>query len=194
MSHEHTHHDHDHPFGHGRPGRGRGRRDDMMRSMRGGEGGGGWGGPRRRMRRGDIRRAILGSLIEGPAHGYEVMRRLEVSSGGLWRPSPGSVYPTLQMLEDEGLIQAVASEGTRTFELTEAGRTEATQSVNVGEGAPWDHGDENADRVRNLRSAVGQVALAGKQVASAGLADQIDRATEVVQRARKELYQILAED
>src|ERR1700686_26525 len=96
---------------HGR-GRGRGR---GMRRMDGP--GGSWGGGRGRMRRGDIRRAILSSLREEPGHGYEVMRRLENRSGGIWRPSPGSVYPTLQMLEDEGLVRSESRDGTRVYEL-----------------------------------------------------------------------------
>ena len=78
-----------------------------MRGPRGGRWGGGrggWGGGRR-MPRGAIRTAILVALRDEPGNGYEVMRRLEEMSGGLWRPSPGSVYPHLQMLEDEGLVQ-----------------------------------------------------------------------------------------
>src|SRR5258708_40196208 len=68
-----------------------------------------WGGPPfggRRMRRGDIRPALLRTLLEGPAHGYEIIRRLEQRTGGLWKPSPGSVYPTLQMLEEQGLLRS----------------------------------------------------------------------------------------
>src|ERR1700712_1639762 len=105
----------------GRPGRGgrRSRRRNMNgrdmgeRDMggRGGRGGhrGRHGGPpwegRRRMRRGDIRTALLAALGEGPGHGYDVMQTLEEKTGGAWRPSPGSGYPTLQLLEDEGLVQ-----------------------------------------------------------------------------------------
>ncbi len=96
MGHDHDHHDHDHhdsPRGQRGPRRGPGRAGSPW----GGGGRGRWGGERggwgggRRMARGDIRRAILSALKEGPAHGYAVMRRLEEMSGGLWRPSPGAV-------------------------------------------------------------------------------------------------------
>ena len=105
------------------------------------------------MRRGDIRRAILSALKDSPAHGYEVMRRLEEMSGGLWRPSPGSVYPHLQMLEDEGMVQSVETDGTRTFTLTEAGGAEATADTPL----PWETGAENDDQIRTLRLTVVQI-------------------------------------
>jgi DNA-binding PadR family transcriptional regulator len=147
------------------------------------------------MRRGDIRTAVLLSLQDGPAHGYEVIGRLEERSGGMWRPSPGSVYPTLQMLEDERLVTSHDVDGTRTYELTDAGRSAGEKSAAERSGrAPWDRGDEGDERVRNLRQAIGQTATAAKQVAQAGNPDQIDRSVEIIQRARKELYQILAED
>src|SRR5258708_18256685 len=98
--------------------RGRGRH-------RGGEGA--WGGPR--MRRGQIRTALLAVLAEGPGHGYDVMQNLEDKTGGAWRPSPGSVYPTLQLLEDEGLVRSSQRDGKRVFEITEAGRTEPAARI-----------------------------------------------------------------
>ena len=178
--HEHTHEQlHDHFFG-GHAMRGPG--------MRWGGGRGGWGGGRR-MRRGAIRTAILVSLKDEPAHGYEVMRRLEEMSGGLWRPSPGSVYPHLQMLEDEGLVRSSEVDGSRTYALTDAGRAEAEKN----EG-PLRAAGETDDGVRTLRQALGQLASAAKQMAGAGDATQIDRGIAIIQRARKELYQILAED
>jgi DNA-binding PadR family transcriptional regulator len=143
------------------------------------------------MRRGDIRRAILTVLAEGPANGYEVMSRLEARSGGMWRPSPGSVYPTLQMLEDEGLARSVESGGTRTYELTDEGRTQA-EAAGEEPGFPWDD-PSGADQHRVLREAVMQTNVAAMQVAHAGRAEQLDRAVEIVQRARKELYGLLAE-
>ena len=82
-----------------------------------------------------IRTAILVSLRDEPAHGYEVMRRLEEMSGGLWRPSPGSVYPHLQMLEDEGLVRSSEVDGSRTYTLTDAGRAEAEKAA-----LPWQDG------------------------------------------------------
>ncbi len=141
------------------------------------------------MRRGATRTAILAALRSEPAHGYEVMRRLEEMSGGLWRPSPGSVYPHLQMLEDEGLVQSSEVDGTRTYALTDLGRAEAEKAT-----LPWDGAGEADDAVRNLRLGIGQLMSAAKQLAGAGEKPQIERGIAVVQRARKELYQILAED
>ena len=191
MGHE-GHHDHESPRGprgmrgpqgrHGEPWGGRGGRGRW-----GGERGG-WGGGRR-MRRGDIRRAILSALKDNPAHGYEVMHRLEEMSGGLWRPSPGSVYPHLQMLEDEGLVQSSEVDGSRTFTLTETGREEAAKAK-----LPWQDAGESDDEVRTLRLGMGQLMSAAKQLAGAGEKVQIERGISVIQKARKELYQILAED
>jgi DNA-binding PadR family transcriptional regulator len=145
------------------------------------------------MRRGDIRRAILSSLRGEPGHGYEVMRRLENRSGGIWRPSPGSVYPTLQMLEDEGLVRSETRDGTRVYELTEAGREKADAGETEGRGDPWDADDEGHDRARALRASVMQVQMAARQLAAAGNAEQVDRGIEITSRAKKELYQLLAE-
>jgi DNA-binding PadR family transcriptional regulator len=142
------------------------------------------------MRRGDIRRAILSALRDHPAHGYEVMRRLEDMSGGLWRPSPGSVYPHLQMLEDEGMVHSDEHEGTRTFKLTDDGVAEAANESEL----PWQAGGENDDQIRTLRLAVTQLMSAAKQLSGAGENAQVARGIEVIKRARKELYQILAED
>ncbi len=181
--HEHDHgpdheHLHEHFFAHAMRGPG----------MRWGGGRGGWGGGRR-MRRGAIRTAILLALRDEPAHGYEVMRRLEEMSGGLWRPSPGSVYPHLQMLEDEGLVRSSDVDGSRTYALTDAGRAEAEKNEGPLRGV-----GETDDKVRTLREALGQLASAAKQLAGAGETTQIDRGIAIIQRARKELYQILAED
>src|SRR6516165_12660187 len=151
--HEHHEHHHEHGpfFGHVAGAMG-------MRGPRGRWGEfGGWGGGRR-MRRGQIRTVILISLREEPAHGYEVMRRLEEMSGGLWRPSPGSVYPHLQMLEDEGLVQSSEAEGSRTYALTEAGRVEAEKAAPL-----WQEAGDADDKIRALRAAVGQMASAAKQ-------------------------------
>ncbi len=81
----------------------------------------------RRSRRGDVRAAILALLAEQPRHGYEIIREIGERSGGFWRPSPGSVYPTLQMLADEGLVTSKDEHGKKLFELTEAGQ-EAAQA------------------------------------------------------------------
>src|SRR5215831_5958389 len=99
-----------------------------------GYGRGGRGGPR--ARRGDVRAAVLALLAERPMHGYEMIKEIEERSGGAWTPSPGSIYPTLQMLEDEGLISGQEIEGKRRFTLTDAGKAE--QESRAGEETPWD--------------------------------------------------------
>jgi DNA-binding PadR family transcriptional regulator len=141
------------------------------------------------MRRGDIRTAVLVALREGPANGYEVMRRLEEMSGGLWRPSPGSVYPHLQMLEEAGVVESDQSSGSRTYSLTEAGRSEAEQA-----STPFGRRQDGDDELRSLREAVHQLVSAAKQLSGAGEQNQIERGIAAIQKARKELYQILGED
>lgn len=162
---------------------------------------GGFGGPggewgaRRRMRRGAVRRAVLWALSDGPAHGYEVMRRLEERTAGMWRPSPGSVYPTLQMLEDEGLVRSRADDGIRTYELTDEGKAAVTGPAWFGPHGPGDGAGAGPDpaKLRAFMEAVHDTRGAVRQVAQAGRDHQLDRATEIVQEARRALYQLLAE-
>jgi DNA-binding PadR family transcriptional regulator len=162
---------------------------------------GGWGpggGPRgrggrggRRTKRGNVRAAILALLAERPMHGYEMIQELESRTGGLWRPSPGSVYPTLQLLEDEDLITGEESAGKRLFALTDTGRAQA-QAL---ETSPWDEITENAgEAATHGRAAVGQLMMAFGQVMQAGSEEQRGRALEVISDARRRLYGILAED
>jgi DNA-binding PadR family transcriptional regulator len=155
------------PWGHGR-GRGRGRRG-----------------------RGDVRAAILALLAERPMHGYEMIQELEARTGGVWRPSPGSVYPTLQLLEDEGVITGEEGEGRRRFTLTEAGRAEAERQ---GQRAPWEEVTAGvAPAAWNLRDAIAQTAQAAWSVGAAGTESQQARALEILNDARRRLYAILAE-
>lgn len=147
-----------------------------------------------RMRRGDIRTALLAILDEGPGHGYELMQRLEAKSDGAWRPSPGSVYPTLQLLDDEGLVTVTERDGKRIFEITAAGRAEAAERVADAGGTPWDVAGRDGRHSKELREATGQLLLAFKQVAGAGSAEQAERAVAILKDARKQLYAILAED
>jgi DNA-binding PadR family transcriptional regulator len=147
------------------------------------------------MRRGEIRTVLLATLTEGPGHGYDLMQRLEEKSGGAWRPSPGSVYPTLQLLEDEGLVRSTERDGKRVYELTATGRTEAASRVEEAGGAPWDlDGGSSAKRGREFAQSIKGVVVAFRQVAAAGDADQVDRATAIMNDTRKQLYAILAED
>jgi DNA-binding PadR family transcriptional regulator len=143
--------------------------------------------------RGDVRAAILGLLAEKPLNGYQVMQELSERSHGLWRPSPGSVYPALQQLEDEGLVRAEESEGRRTFQLTDGGR--AYVEAHKDEiGAPWEAVTDSVDEgLIELRDLIFQVGGAVMQVAHAGTDEQVTKAKEVLTEARRALYRILAD-
>ncbi|HXQ43915.1 MAG TPA: PadR family transcriptional regulator [Acidimicrobiales bacterium] len=156
-------------------------------------GGGAWRGGHRRMRRGDIRTALLVALGDGPAHGYELITRLEEKSAGAWRPSPGSVYPTLQLFEDEGLVRSEERDGKRVYALTDAGRTEAAERVERYGATPWESGPDGEEGTRALFKALGQLAVASRQLRGADAA-QVERATAAIRTASRELYQILSED
>ena len=161
-------------FGHGPRGRGRGGRG--------------------RGKRGDVRAGILKLLAERPMHGYEMIQEIAERSQNLWRPSPGSVYPTLQLLVDEGLLVARESEGSKKlFELTEEGRAAADKI----ETPPWEEiaegwKDEAPGHV-NLRAAVGQLMGAVAQSAYATDEEQQQRIVDIVNNARREIYGILGE-
>jgi DNA-binding PadR family transcriptional regulator len=150
------------------------------------------GGPGRRGRRGDVRAAILALLAERPMHGYEMIQEIAARSEDLWRPSPGSVYPTLQLLVDEGLIVGTESEGSkRLFELTDAGR-DAAEKV---ETPPWEQIADGVDPAHiNLRAATGRLFGAVAQSAHAATSEQQQRIIDVVNNARREIYTILSED
>lgn len=183
----HSHHFH-HPGG---PGFGWGP-GPWEAKFFGGLGGFGGRAAGRRVRRGDVRAAVLVALVDGPAHGYEIMRRLGERSGGLWRPSPGSVYPILQLLEDEGLVRGTEQDGRRTYELTDEGRAEAERRAAEGP-APWAVEDPDFAGHLELKKSLGQLAMAAHQVAGAGSPEQIERAAAALREARQALYAILAE-
>ncbi len=145
----------------------------------------------RRGRRGDVRAAILALLAERPMHGYEMIQEIAERSQDLWRPSPGSVYPTLQLLVDEGLIVGTESEGSkRLFELTTEGR-EASEKVGT---PPWDQITEDVDPGHvNLRATLGQLFGAVAQSAHAASPEQQQRIVEILNNARREIYTILSE-
>jgi DNA-binding PadR family transcriptional regulator len=147
-----------------------------------------------RMRRGDIRTALLAALAEGPGHGYDVMQTLEEKTGGAWRPSPGSVYPTLQLLEDEGLVRSYEREGKRVYEITDAGREESQRRIDEAGGTPWELSGRGGRRMGELRMAMAQFHMASKQIAATGTPAQVERALEIVREARRQLYQLLSED
>jgi DNA-binding PadR family transcriptional regulator len=146
------------------------------------------------MRRGDVRAALLVLLDESPHTGYGLMEEIESRSSGSWRPSPGSVYPTLQQLEDEGLVETGEGEGRQPFTLTEAGRTYVSENrEKLGE--PWAKPDAGVGEERvELRGLLGQVGAAVFQVAAAGDKAQVERAKELLSETRRGLYRILADD
>ena len=150
----------------------------------------GRGGPR--ARRGDIRAAALALLTERPMHGYEMIKEIEERTQGIWRPSPGSIYPTLALLEDEGLVRSEESEGKRRFVLTDEGREQAEGREG---GSPWEQVTAGVDpgEVR-LRDAFHALRAAVKQVGMAGSKDQAERARDLLEETRKKVYAILAED
>lgn len=162
--------------------------------FRGFGGGGPWGRHGRRAARGDIRAAILVLLAEKPSHGYQIIQELDARSGGAWRVSPGSVYPTLQQLEDEGLVRIVAGETERrVYELTDAGKAEA-ERLRAG-AAPWDEvAGAVGDDFMELRDLVIGLVAATWQVARAGESSQLAAAKDVLRDARKRLYMILANE
>lgn len=151
-------------------------------------------GPRRgRARRGDVRLAILSLLAEEPRNGYQIIQVLAERTQGLWRPSPGAIYPALSQLEDEGLIEAVDNAGQKAFQLTDAG---AEQASGIEE-LPWEQvtaqsgGPEGAGAIWQ---EYGTLALAVKSVMVSGTAEQVKAATELLAETRRKLYAILAQD
>jgi len=166
-----------------------------LRGMRGGGPGGFGRGPRGRGRRGrgDVRLAVLRLLTEEPRNGYQLMQTIEERSEGQWRPSPGSMYPTLSQLEDEGLINSAEVEGARRFEITDAGRESLTERA--GEPDPWaPQPDADAHAMSELGPLMLGIGKAVWQVASVGDERQRTRAAELLAETRRRLYGILAED
>ena len=146
-----------------------------------------------RMGRGDVRAAVLTLLAEQPMHGYQIIREIEERSDGAWKPSAGSVYPTLQLLTDEGLVAAEESGGRKTYSLTESGREAAAAA---GESpAPWEtSGSRDSGRISALPKAGMELAQVTAQVARTGSAEQVKQAVDALDEARRKLYSILAQD
>ncbi|MBV8463967.1 MAG: PadR family transcriptional regulator [Acidimicrobiales bacterium] len=178
-------------------GRGRGRGRDWAEFVEGGWGGGPhFGGPGfrwgRKAGRGDVRAAIIALLAEEPMHGYQIITEITDRSGGAWRPSPGSVYPTLQALEDQGLVTATSNEGRRVFQLTDEGRVAAEGAADGP--APWEEAARHGDRsFRDLGVLVAEVAQAMAQVARTGSPQQVDAVRDILTDTRRRIYLLLAE-
>ncbi len=171
----------------------------------GGPGFGGFGGPGfgpafggpgfgAKAARGDIRAGVLALLAEQPRHGYEIIQELAERSGGVWRPSPGSIYPTLKRLADEGLVAADRETGRKVFTLTEAGQAYVAEHEDELQ-APWDDVASGVDdRSVQLRDLMLGVAAAVVQVDQAATPMQVQAAAALLAETRRGLYRILAED
>lgn len=145
-----------------------------------------------RMGRGDVRTAILALLAEEPMHGYQIIQQIESRSGGAWKPSPGSVYPTLQLLSDEGLVHAEETAERKTYSLTESGREVAAASDG---SLPWESpAFRQSEHSTALPKAGAKLAQAIVQVSRGGTPQQVERAVAVIDDARRKMYSILAED
>ena len=152
------------------------------------------GGRGPKARRGDVRAAILAVLAEQPMNGYQIIQESAERSGGMWKPSPGSIYPTLQQLEDEGLVTADAEAGRRTFTLTDDGRAYVADHADEV-SAPWEAMTAaTEDDESGLKPLIGQVAAAMWQILAVGSPDQQARARQALTDLRRTLYAILAED
>ena len=158
----------------------------------------GRGKQRKGFRLGDVRSAVLVLLAEQPMHGYQIIQEIAERSGGLWQPSPGSIYPVLQQLEDEGLVLIEQTEGRKVANLTEAGRAYVEENraelEEVWKALSNHDVDESTQEMRNLSVTLKQVGTAAKQVVKVGTASQVAEASKVLADARRRLYLILAED
>lgn len=149
-----------------------------------------------RVRRGDVRAAVLDVLRSGPSNGYQVIQQIEERSGGVWRPSPGSVYPTISQLEDEGLVEADAAEGRRTLRLTAEGETyvaehpEELAEVWTPFEAP---AAEDPSDHTSLKPEIGALMNAVWQIVTTGTDEQRRQALQLLVETRRKLYGLLAE-
>ena len=150
-----------------------------------------------KVRRGDVRAAILDVLAVEPMNGYQVIQQINERSGGAWKPSPGSVYPTVQQLEDEGLVEGHEVEGRRLLRLTDEGRRYVEEHPDELAGT-WRTFDEATATEReadghDLKPVIGQVMGAVWQVVVSGTRQQQAEAAEILAETRRKLYGLLAE-
>jgi DNA-binding PadR family transcriptional regulator len=180
---------------------GREMREELRRSLRRGASGAdlnslrdffGHGRPGPIVRRGEVRSLILAALREKPMHGYEVIQELEAQSDGRWRPSAGSVYPTLQQLADEGLVTSEEVDGRRTYTLTDVGSKEAERADRRADRPRWTGRDE--DRDPDIKALALQLAGAVLQVNKIGSPNAKREVVRILTEARREIYRLLSED
>jgi DNA-binding PadR family transcriptional regulator len=175
-----------HWFGHGRHHRGKQFLEDLF----------GFGDDDKpRTRRGEIKYLLLELLLTQASHGYDLIERMETRSGGFRRPSPGSVYPTLQLLEDEGYVVSEMTGGKRVYTITDAGRQFLAERA---ERQPFDNAWEGfkakSQELDGLRQAAMELAGAVTQVARSGRSERIDRVKVILERTKREIYAMLAEE
>jgi len=163
-----------------------GRGDDMFR--------GGFPRGRQRLRRGDVRAAVLVLLDEAPRNGYQIIQELSERSDGAWRPSPGSVYPILQQLEDEVLVEISSTGSGKTYNLTAAGKA-LVEKDRATLGKPWESAAAGvSDVTAEMFGTLRQVLHSVRQVAMAGSDAQTQKVTTILADARRSIYRLLAED
>lgn len=153
-------------------------------------------GPRRGRKGGDVRAAALLLLEEAPAHGYHLIQQIGERSGNAWKPSPGSIYPVLQQLEDEGFIEFDRVDGRKTAQLTPAGQAYVNENRETL-GTPWDVSEFRrglAAEQMALMKAGRSLAMSARQIMEVGSPTQHAEATAILTEARKKLYGILASD
>ncbi len=141
--------------------------------------------------RGDIKYIMLELLAEQPRHGYELIKELEARSGGFWKPSPGSVYPTLQLLEEGGYLSSEQIEGKKVYTITESGRQFLAE---IGDRRPGKERGQKPQQLIELKDAMTDLGAAVMQVARSGNTDKVSRVREILSRVKREIYAILSED
>jgi DNA-binding PadR family transcriptional regulator len=154
-------------------------------------------GPGRRFfRQGEVRLALLSLLQDEPAHGYELMKRLEERSGGMYRASAGTVYPVLQQLEDEGLVRIEEADGKKVYNLTEAGREELLLFQEDVEriwtrATGWKDWSVNmGPETAEIWGSWGRLSKAAFKAAAKADFENTERVREILDRARKELEEL----
>jgi Predicted transcriptional regulators len=154
---------------------------------------GGTRGPK--VRRGDVRAAILDVLSMEPMNGYQIINQIAERTGGAWKPSPGSVYPTVQQLEDEGLVEGTEVNGRRVSKLTDAGRTYVSDHAEeiAATWRPFDDDPDDPGATPDLKPAVGQVMGAVWQLITSGTPGQQADAAVILADTRRKLYGLLAD-
>jgi DNA-binding PadR family transcriptional regulator len=149
------------------------------------------GGMGNQVRRGDVQPAVVALLAEKDMHGYQIIQELGERTGGAWTPSAGSIYPTLQALEDQGMVTSEQVGGKRVYTLTDEGRAYAES---LPDKAPWEEAASDSDPTRRLRDVVQGLMAATWQVGRAGTPTQIENTTNILDEARKRIYEQLAGD